>query len=507
MEFTSIVEKSKEIEKETGRKLLSIEQTADYLGISENEVKELISENELKCTNSKFFKSIDIAKFELGEVDSDVTKTENASPANNTLVNSLTQDYNSSTLISDATEEEFEMVKVYGNGSCYFNEKRQCWQIAFYLEQDGKKKRKIISGANKSDIQYEFERIKRGDTELIPTIKANNKHLVTQVLDQLMIFKQNKKAATEEWYINLGKKIRDLLPKIYIEDMDAVAVQKFVTNLKYKENGTLYSSKTISETYKLFRMIYELAVDNEYNVQHINFKRITLPEGVKPNPHDKYFTNEQLQLIFQAVANNPKYNLIVKVLTGTSMRIGELLALQWDDINFEDKTISINRALAKKKKMQADGSNKIICEIGETKTAGSVREIDVPDEVLLLLKAWKMEIEANEKLMTKIHANGTEKFVIVDRYGHTQSYNHLQNNFRTHLGNHNIDFRATFHMFRHTGATLWFEIGGQMKDIQEYLGHSEIGTTSDIYVTMTRTARKNKAVQHMNMLNEVLRAE
>ncbi len=109
----------------------------------DEEVKALISCGSLNSVvpNGSIFRTLDIAAFELGIIDRDLDFT---------LTSALPS---ASLIIEDIDAEEFEMIKKkYGLGSVYWNESRNCWQAAFYVLEDGEKKRKIISAQSSDEV-------------------------------------------------------------------------------------------------------------------------------------------------------------------------------------------------------------------------------------------------------------------------------------------------------------------------------------------------------------------
>ncbi|MBO0475072.1 site-specific integrase [Enterococcus ureasiticus] len=218
------------------------------------------------------------------------------------------------------------------------------------------------------------------------------------------------------------------------------------------------------------------------------FKKVTKPKQITFKKHSlKYYSKEQLELFMRIV--NQRVSLvsdqaliqkyyaefdaaIFRLLAYTGMRIGEALALNWDDISFEDKTVDINKNLS-----QTKGSY----VVSTTKTRSSNRIITLDNRTLYTLKKWRLR--QRELLL----ANGVTQinFIFTGYVGEmvyrTDVYQRSKR-LADKAGLHNIGC----HGFRHTHATILFEAGISPKEIQNRLGHSDISMTLDIYTHLSK---------------------
>lgn len=175
------------------------------------------------------------------------------------------------------------------------------------------------------------------------------------------------------------------------------------------------------------------------------------------------FTKREQQRIEQEIlhGNRPQlYGIVLCLYTG--LRIGELLALTWEDIDFVRGTIFVN-------KTRHDGKDKngvYRAVVEAPKTASSKRIIPIPKQLLPFMRAWKMKSRS-----AFVVANG-EKGISVRGY---------QRMFERLLHRLVIEHKG-FHALRHTFATRALECGMDVKTLSEILGHKNATVTLNRYV-------------------------
>lgn len=164
----------------------------------------------------------------------------------------------------------------------------------------------------------------------------------------------------------------------------------------------------------------------------------------------------------------------------TGARKGEILALRWGDIDFENKVMTFNKTL-----FFDDKSFSTLT----SKTASSRRLISIDDTTLKLLR--KLEIEQKKERLQSILVNNSDMvFMKSDHTPIRLAYPNDKLNEIIKKGNlHPI----TVHGLRHTHASLLFEAGASIKEVQERLGHSDIKMTMNIYTHVTKTVKEKTA--------------
>lgn len=197
-----------------------------------------------------------------------------------------------------------------------------------------------------------------------------------------------------------------------------------------------------------------------------------------------FYDKQQLKEFMQALQDHSTLQMLVifRVLAFTGIRKGEMAALKWSDFDFSSGTLSISRTIAKNEK------GKYYFQTPKTKN--SVRTISVDKETMNLLKKWRNE-QRKEYFRKGVNIDATDELVFHNRDGGT---------VQSTLGGFLKRFTARYdlppikpHGFRHTHASLLFESGATIKEVQDRLGHENVKTTMDIYTHVTKTAREKTA--------------
>ncbi len=193
---------------------------------------------------------------------------------------------------------------------------------------------------------------------------------------------------------------------------------------------------------------------------------VTLP------PLERYesdFYNErQLSELYTALRDDPMLP-IVKITALYGLRRSELLGLQWDSIDFERKTMTIRHTVSRVTEVVAKD---------KTKNASSRRTFPLTDEALGIFRAAKCQEQQNKLAFGREYRENPYVFKWPD--GHTYDPDYISQRFRKLLKKHNLP-HIRFHELRHSCASLLIAMGWTLKDVQEWLGHSDIQMTANIY--------------------------
>ena len=172
------------------------------------------------------------------------------------------------------------------------------------------------------------------------------------------------------------------------------------------------------------------------------------------------------------------------LLAYTGLRKGEALALTWRDIDFKNKTLTVNKTVASGK------SGSIL--IQKPKTKASNRTISLDSSTMNLLKEWQIEQNKHIKRMNWIP--NIDQLVFSKDIDNTHIYPYTpQAWLETLYRNFKKLTRITPHGFRHTHASLLFESGASMKQVQARLGHSDISMTMNVYTHVTKSSKEETA--------------
>lgn len=206
---------------------------------------------------------------------------------------------------------------------------------------------------------------------------------------------------------------------------------------------------------------------------------------------DSYYTKKELKEFFDCLSHlkDKRAFTFFRVLAFAGLRKGEAQALQWDDVDFANKTITVNKTLAELQ------SGKPI--IQDTKTDSSNRIVQVDDRTLEILKDWRSHI-IQEKLRLGIRDDNFGATVIFRNsvlYRERQYlYKNYANEVMRKVHRHFPDMKIIkVHDFRKTNASLLFESGATIKDVSQRLGHKSTGITMEIYIMVTKEKQSETA--------------
>lgn len=205
-----------------------------------------------------------------------------------------------------------------------------------------------------------------------------------------------------------------------------------------------------------------------------------------------YYSSDELQTFLGFVEDKPMYHAIFRTLAFTGFRRGELMALTWEDIDFNKKTISINKTCARGK------DYKLIIQAPKTKS--SLRTISIDDKTLDVLKHWKTQ-QRIESLKFGHNTIDKKQNVFTDITTNKILYPEHVNKALNDICNDNNFKRIKVHGFRHVHCSLLFEAGLTIQEVQDRLGHGDIKTTMDIYAHVTEKQRDKVADKFANYIN------
>lgn len=270
--------------------------------------------------------------------------------------------------------------------------------------------------------------------------------------------------------LNLKNWILPELGNYELSEITPIILDTFINKLKNsstkfvsRENHKL-SNGTIEAIYKVVRTILTLAYKKGVIDQN-PCDRVSLvlrrEIGVKKLHYwDADTYRHALELLEKETTLNA---FVVEFALKTGLRRSEIFGISWDDVDFENGTISINKT-----RQKVNGCMQVL----PCKTLSSVREIAVPQSLM--------------RKMSRLHFNNKYVFEDID-------YDSVTAWYRNWIKRHDIPY-IRFHDLRHTHATLLLYKGIDIKTISERLGHSNIGTTMNTYTHVMRELDKRCAL-------------
>ena len=189
----------------------------------------------------------------------------------------------------------------------------------------------------------------------------------------------------------------------------------------------------------------------------------------KPEPFkgDYYLDSEVLNL-FEVIKGH-KIELVVLLTAFYGLRRSEVLGLKWDSINFAMQTLTIRHTVARVTK---------VVEKNKTKNASSFRSFPLTDDAVRLFKILLQQEQYYRNHFGKDYIDNDYVFTWED--GHPYSPDYVSHTFHKLLKKYDLP-HIRFHDLRHTCASMLLSEGYGLKDVQEWLGHSDIKMTANIY--------------------------
>lgn len=283
------------------------------------------------------------------------------------------------------------------------------------------------------------------------------------------------KPSTKERYNTLYVKYlkNSSLGMIKLNKINALEVQNFYTEL----SSNNVSDNLIRNIHKLVRPCLTYAYANGFTIRDFGATGlIKLPQKkCKSISEQDVFTLAEQKKFINSIDNDENKALYITALS-TGLRLGELLALYWSDIDFENATLSVNRTIKRVKDIDTNKSSLII---STPKTQNSIRNISLPDKLIPILKNHK---KSQQEMILKLGNKYINKeIVFATPLGTFQDDSNVRKHYKNIFKKNSIRF-IKFHGLRHTFATRLFEAKVPVKVVSELLGHSSIDTTLNIYV-------------------------
>ncbi|MCL6457664.1 MAG: site-specific integrase [Gorillibacterium sp.] len=347
--------------------------------------------------------------------------------------------------------------------------------------------------------------LKIEDDKLLKTKRKLQEYLN----DQLLIFKQTVESGE---YIKPSKDSFELfarnewMPKYMKKSMSPLTAQNYTHHLEHDLfpvfghvplheistmlivtffddlDKTKLSGSTKLYIYKVLKSVFNQAV--KWNV----LTRNPVVGAERPKVEKKqakYYDAIDAQKVIAALQSEPprwKIFFMASMLGG--FRRGELVALEWDSVDFEAGTIWVRKSIS------ASQDGKPFEKA--PKTEGSHREVDMPEWFMNELRRFRFSwLEEKMKIGDK-WLGGDKQYVFHGENGNPVYHNTPSMKWRRFLEAHSLP-KAPLHSLRHTAATLLIETETDLKSVQERLGHTKYSTTADLYAHVTKKVKKETA--------------
>lgn len=355
----------------------------------------------------------------------------------------------------------------------------------------GKKIKTSITGRTKKEVGRKVKHAQQ-DFEKTGATRFSFQMDIKTIEDLAQVWLENYQNAVKPQTLRNTKQyikihILPYIGKMSLEKFSTPVAQKFINDLARRFNQF---DKVRSVPSRMFQYAVVLQL-----VQHNPVRDTMLPRKNKPRTKKvKYIQPEDLKKFLDYIdeigqKNFARFNYTVafKLLLATGVRIGELSALEWSDINLKNSTIRVNKTYLQE-----------IKAVGETKTKAGERIISIDRATTLMLKQYKnrqrlIYLELGARAPVRVFQTPTRQYL-------------LRNNFQQVLDLYCKELeipRFTLHAFRHTHASLLLNAGISYKELQHRLGHSNISMTLDTYSHLSKDKEKEAVTYFEKAINSL----
>jgi integrase len=280
-----------------------------------------------------------------------------------------------------------------------------------------------------------------------------------------------KKVTIEHYKSNVKNHLAPVFANKKLKDISTADITEFLTKQKYKP-------LTINKIKIVLHSILKYAVSQKMLAENPCSGAIW-----KENTEREYGKIENVLMLNQAkkllglLEEDNTFNIIIKLLLLTGMRVGECLALRWSSVDMMNKTIFIDKTLSYAEKTWF---------LSTPKTARSTRTIAIDDMTVDLLKRYKAFQDAQKEIVGDAWLH--PEMLFTSCTGGFYDRNYLGKQFRRFIEKHReelgLDHNFTIHGLRHTNASLLLYAGETLEAISSHLGHSSADITSRVYAHM-----------------------
>ena len=290
-----------------------------------------------------------------------------------------------------------------------------------------------------------------------------------------------KSTATDSWQI-YERYIKPKFGSSNIQRINVLFCQKCV-NYWYKNyREARHIKNTVSQ---ILRYGISLEVIDENPMA-----KVTLPRPLpKRDNSNNFYSKKELKHFFDSLNDigDLRYIAFFRFLAYTGVRKSEALALQWKDFNFKNNTVVISKTVYYDARLK-----QVIVQ--EPKTKSSNRVLDLDPKTVSIMQSWRAD---QQKRFIKIGINvmNAKQHVFTQEKSNRLLVPNSVNDWLRWIYRKYPQKKITVHGFRHTHASLLFEAGATIKEVQERLGHSNSKTTLDIYTHVVKEKKKETALK------------
>lgn len=399
-------------------------------------------------------------------------------------------------------------------GSINIRKRGSVYQYSFEIAKIGGKRKQMT----KSGFKTKFEAQQEGTKAYNEYLNTGNTFKENQVsysdyLDYWIehYCKSNLKYNTIQTYVTIiNKYLKPNIGSYRLTSITSVRLNTFISELCMKHD---YSRVYFANILKVLKGSFRDACDVYGLIKYNPALTIRLPKMNKSIEDVKHvYSQEEIEKILDRFKNDDTFTCAFLTSCYTGMRTGEVFALTWEDIDLENRIININHSVYDKKK-----DKKGRWFIGTTKTETGIRKIHISQTLYMALNNFKLKQDKLKKLYgNKYHYYHIEEeknaygkvveYRIVENDSTGNTYNNINLVFTIHDGTYKgtdiIKYpysiihnelgikKCRFYDLRGSYATKILKNGVEIRDVADILGHRNIETTENYYISSSKESRK-----------------
>lgn len=283
-----------------------------------------------------------------------------------------------------------------------------------------------------------------------------------------------KESTTYNYKSQYDNHLAPVIGNMKLKDITTPKITELMQSYKLNAN-------TVKKIYVVLQSIFTRGVEQGF-IRDTPCKHVILPKRYrKKKPVLDENQAKAFLTLLETKAWENDLKTIIKVLLYTGMRSGECLGLSWEDIDFAERTISINHNLA-------DIGGKHF--LTTPKTESSIRTIGMSQILSDILQEHKKQ---QDKLVYNLGSKCAHpEMVFTSALGNYRDRSSLNTSFKRFLKGTGFDF-LTLHSLRHCNATLLLNSGVDLKIVSEHLGHSGVEVTANVYAEVLKSSKTKVA--------------
>ena len=399
----------------------------------------------------------------------------------------------------------------------YIRKRGDKWSVTVYLGTDpqtGKSRQKVLSGfTNKTEARNAARDLEKDvkDKTFVNESRIGFPDFADEWLRAYELVAKISSVRARTHQIN---KLKHYFKHIALKDITKKLYQDAIVSMLRNEG---LAEQTVEGIHTSARMIFKKAREwdlvkldpTEFAI--IPKKKKTVEELENEEAPAKYMEKEELKRFLYAAQEIglPNDQEMFSLMAYTGMRVGEICALKWKDINWEQQTVSITKTYYN------DRNNTLLFKLLPPKTPKSARTIGVDPAVLDLLKRLHLRHkEAKLALGKHFHDLGfvfikwrndkrSKTKIETDYIGYPECPKQVDNRMQRLLKAAEIPTRLGPHSLRHTHTSLLAEARVGLQEIMDRLGHTDDDTTKNVYLHVTKEMKKNAVEKFSALMRSV----